>query len=440
MSEYYKNLSKLSQSIINEPQKNIERIQEILKKDDEVALLCLLKIFVNIVPLYKVKIIEDKIKHKKEYIKLQNYDKALYKYYKVYVTKLCKQNTEVSYKIANILLEKLDHFNFAERIISKVVKGCLENKKSCIEGIIMKVNNDTCGNSTMKILIELMDLDFGDKVYECLTNINILNEIKQDEIEKLEQTKEEKKKKRKLRSNKAGKDIEKSSLMSKTDKKIHREMKGLEKKYRTKDKEELEQTKNKMILKIVDCAMRIMFSIVKEKRERLYVYAFKGLTKYKRFIRAEFDEGLLIMLNEIIMNDNKEHKIYGCLCILELYGEKDFEFRQVLNSLYDLLTPFKYEITKDDESILYKLVTTMFLTKKQLQRDVNVMLHRMMQYCLLHKSFELQSIIKRIFVAYKIDKYDFEIMCNGVYDPEEKDTKIAAMHPFFEAHLLDRLD
>ncbi|KAM0678764.1 Nucleolar complex protein 3 [Binucleata daphniae] len=439
MSEYYKNLSQISQAIINEPQKNIDRLQELLKKNDEVALLCLLKIFVNIIPLYKIKIIEDQIKHKKEYIKLQNYDKALYKYYKIYVTNICKLKTALSYKIAVNLLLKLDHFNFAEKIISKVVKGCLENHKICIDAIISKIKNDTDGNSTMKIMIELMDFSFGDKVYECITNINILNEIKEEELEKIEETKTERKRKRKLKNNKYGKDIEKTSLLSKTDKKINKEMKSLQNKYRTKDKEELDNIRNKMILKIVDCAMRIMFMILKQKKESLYTYTFEGLMKYKRFIRKEFDEGLMIMLSEVIMNNSKEHKIYGSLCILDLYGDKDFEFRQVLNAVYDLLTPLKYNFTQNEKQEIYKIVDTMFLCKKQLKKDAQIFLQRLMQFCLLNVCYELQKLISRIVLLYKIDKYDLDVVCDGLYDPCESETKIVAMQPLYVSYTFDFL-
>ncbi|KAM0685936.1 hypothetical protein COBT_002846, partial [Conglomerata obtusa] len=292
--EYYKNLSQLSKQIINDPYKNINLIADILDTNDDITLLSLLKIFKNIIPLYKIKIIEDKIKHKKEYIKLHNHDKSLYHLYKKFVTRICNIETTVSYKIAVEILSSLDHFNFIEKIIGKIFKGCLrtvEIRKICADGIANKVKTDNVGESTLKILIELMEFMCTDEMYACIADVNIINHLTLEQISPVKKIeKEEKIKKRHLLKNILGKNIEKSSLKSKTDKKLDREMKKLDKKYRTKDKNELENENKKMLKKIVDNLMRIYFIILRDKKENLYCYCIEGLTKYNRFIAPEFNE------------------------------------------------------------------------------------------------------------------------------------------------------
>ncbi|KAM0673444.1 Nucleolar complex protein 3 [Gurleya vavrai] len=438
-TEYYKNLSKLSKLIINDPYKNITLIDDILKTNDDVTLLSLLKIFKNIIPLYKIKIIEDKINHKKEYIKLNNHDRSLFHFYKKFVNRICILNTKVSFVIAVEILKSLDHFNFIEKIIVKIIKGFDQSKdivKICADGIVGKLNTDEVGESTFKILIELLEFKGCKDVYRGLTDIKIMNKLELDDITIEKKTKEDKKKKRLLLKNIYGKEIEKSSLKSKTDKKIDIKNKKVEEKIRTKNKEEQDEAKKKMLGKIVDNAMRIFFIILKEEMIDLYTIAIQGLTEYRRFIKNSFMEGLMIMLEKIIIQENMYYKLHGSNCVLEIFGQNEFEFRNIINAVYDLLTPLKYSFTYHEKMILCNMIRKLFLFKRQSVSDVFTFLHRLMQNYLVDYHFELQIIIKEIINSYKIDVYDFDTINNGVYSFEESDTKLVAMLPLFECTTL----
>ena len=191
-------LAEICTKVINSPENNINKLGEVLsmtkqlKQDDSdfgLALLSLAKVFKNIVPLYKVRIHSDAVKHKNQNIKVSDFDRCLFSQYNLYIKELCNSELPESYRAAAELLRTVDHFNFADRIVAKVLKGSSLShpvSKLCYEVLVDRVQNDTIGDTIFIIIDKCLDCRFSHLLVEALVGSKYLEKCVQIRIEKEE--------------------------------------------------------------------------------------------------------------------------------------------------------------------------------------------------------------------------------------------------------------
>lgn len=441
--DYFKNLARTCTDVMNDPHKNIQNIFQYINKKDDITILALYKVFNNIIPLYKIKIKEDKIQHKKEFIKLQTFEKNLYHYYKLYIKTINKTDTIVSFKIAVELLS-FDHFNFTDVIIEKVFVGCNKHEVSniCVEAICKKLESDTIGEVTFKILLCLLEFKWCSKVYKGITNVNIINRLSAEDIKPKKEEKKEREiidanELKKFKKNKKRND--KRNIRSKADKKTDKEMAKIKKDLKIKNDKENEKETLKMLAKTVDNLMRIYFIILDEKKCDLYEFCYQGLVKYKRFIAFEFREGLYIYLSENAMQGKYDTRLKCMQTILSIYGEEIFEFKSLFLGLYELITPLKYNYSFEQRNQILDVLRKMLIDKRQSSKIIEVFLIRMMQFASTQSFEGIIIIINKILSSYKINIHDFEILQDSVYKIENDDYEKNGSLPFYGGSIIIKI-
>lgn len=434
----YTEFANLCSTVISDPTR-LSSLKPFLSSHDPVVLLSLYKVFKNIIPLYKLKIKEDKIQHKQSYIKLQTHEKTLYMLYKVYVNRISKSKTAVSFQIASLIMLELDHFNFAEKMINKVLIGTRNKdvKALCVDSIIQKVKSDTLGDSTFKIMLTLMEFDLCDEVYECIIQSNVVDSLTPALLEVVKVEKDPKVKL--LMKNKHGKGIEKSSLKSRQNKKDDVELNRINKNLLIEKEKKKADERIIVKRKLVDNLMRIYFMILNGKRESLYRFSFIGLGRYKRFIKTTHKDGLIIMLNEVLKESGNVNRVYACTCIIQIFGEEKFEFRNLIETVFELLAPLRYSFSADEKKIIVDVVHFLFLKNKQALRIVHIFLQRFLQFATLCFFPELEEVVEKMIKIYKCDIYDYDIVKNGVYDPECDSVEFVGNHPLYLGPLFEKL-
>lgn len=160
-------LEKECQNIVIDPENNLNLLNKILDEiNNPLSLPIYLKIFQSILPLYKIKIIEDRVKHSKEYERLKDYDKQILDCYRKYIQFIIKYDEYEAFKSASELLISFDHFNYVEKLIVKILKGTLHYSKEvqnlCHKTIEQKFK--ICNEISYKFLIQMMDLKYHPSV------------------------------------------------------------------------------------------------------------------------------------------------------------------------------------------------------------------------------------------------------------------------------------
>ncbi|MCA9750212.1 MAG: hypothetical protein KDH96_11305 [Candidatus Riesia sp.] len=77
MENFSEYLAEECMAIINKPENNIDRVDKLLNIKEFIELIHLspVKVFKNIIPLYKIRIYSDKAKHKNGCLDLTEYDR-----------------------------------------------------------------------------------------------------------------------------------------------------------------------------------------------------------------------------------------------------------------------------------------------------------------------------------------------------------------------------
>lgn len=428
----YTELANLCKTTITNPS-TLSTLKPFLNSHDPIVLLSLFKVFKNIIPLYKINIKEDTVKHKQSYIKLKSSEKVIYNLYKIYIERVKKSKQKVSFQIASMLMLELDHFNFAEKMINKVLEGT-KTEKYCVDAVLQKTGEDEKGDSTFKIMLALMEFNLCDAVYECITKVNVVDKLT---IEDYENTKTEKNIEKKdknikmLMNNKYAKGIEKSSLKSRKDKKDDVKNNKLTAKLLIEKEKKKEDDTVVIQRKIVDNLMRIYFMILNENRTKLYKYCFKGLPRYKRFIKNIHMNGLMMLLNNVLKNSDHVNRIQACMCIIEIFGEHKFEFRNIMDVVFEIMIPLRYDLSLVDKKILMEILGFLFIKNKQSNGVVCIFVQRILQFVTTFYLPELETLLTKIINFYKLDLYDFEIVKNGVYEIECDRIDFVRNHPLY---------
>ncbi|EJW03014.1 hypothetical protein EDEG_02596 [Edhazardia aedis USNM 41457] len=452
-------VAQICKDVIAFPDEKVDLLQKLFSKQNELTQLSLLKVFKNIVPLYKIKITEDKIQHCKEYIKIKEHDKKIYHYYKQYVNSIARSSTPISFKIAIDIVQNLDHFNFTEKMLNKVLKGTKSDdkiiKKMCIDAIVHKLKTDTLGDVTFKVIVELLTFNYCDEIYDSITNVNIINDITLEYLnindaenakdkqkganeESRSDTKNNKKlngKKDPLKTKKSKEFFKKYKLIGKKDKKMNLEMAKIQTKKKFEERLERDKERRKRFKTLVENLMRIYLIIFKEKKSALYKQALIGIKNYKRFIRYEFLEGLKILFDEILLDKSHTNVLFCAGCYLSIFGNNNYDFKTTLEGLYRILKPLRYNFDSIEIKILVQLLEFLFFFKKQNKARVEAFLHRIIQLVSLCYIPSLVDFSQKTISHYNIDVNDFEFVRNGIYDPNCDILDIVPFIPFYEASI-----
>ncbi|EOB13125.1 hypothetical protein NBO_169g0002 [Nosema bombycis CQ1] len=175
-----------------------------------------------------------------------------------------------------------------------------------------------------------------------------------------------------------------------------------------KQEEEKEEKRDKFVIhrKIVDGLQRLFFLILRDKMKNKFKSTFIGLSKYKKFIRNEFLEGLYVLLNDAIAISDYESKLYGIITTLEIYFTYKYDFKRLVEALYDIICPFNYNLKHEDFGLIEKCIEELFINYKQPIQRVFAIVHRLIILRCLRYSVKIKKIIQSLANVYEIDFSD----------------------------------
>lgn len=467
------NLEKLADDaseIIMNPEENINKISEIInlykKSQNDIILLTLTKIFKNIVPLYKIRIHSDVVKHKNQKISVSNFDKNLLEEYNKFMKILCSTDSNDSYKAAAELLKNLDHFNFADRLVAKVLIG--SNKKSvsefCLEVLLDKIRNDKIGDNVFIIIDKCLDCKFSHILVDALNNSIYLEnciQIRKDKVDYYEKENIEKRKKE-------GKEVFGKGFFKKTfsnEKKVLKEEKKrlkLQKEVRREERIEIGEINDKNYIKTVNALQRLYFTIFKTQNINCFKSSYQGIRKYITLIRKEFREGLYTLLNDSIkyesdiIKNNKEYNDFyndlnntkinasisscleGMFSVLEIYKTSGLDFKRIIDIFYYFVYPLNFNLEISDFEMIYKVGRILFIENIQPKNRIIALMQRLMILRVFRHSLVIPQLIKDLEVKYDIEIKDNEIKNKKVLENSEDIDKVGCK-PFYEYYLYKKM-
>lgn len=410
-------VSTVCESIINDPQTHADTIPSLIQALDtkdadyrKIVMLSLVKVFKNIVPFYKVRLHSNKVRGSGECAQLQHLDKSILHAYTEFVRRVVESADAISYKAACYLLESLDHFNLADRLVSKVLRGTLE--RSCVgfckETLEKKIRESTNMELVHSIVNEMCELRFHPSVLPILLEINVFE-----------------------------KGTDESSVQDSVveKKKRSRQRKGTDE---SNVQDSVEEKKKKALQsKIADGIIRICVSILRNKRLEFYEFVFCCLIKHKCLIRNDLFEGLSILLNEVLDTGDFRTKLASMQCILEIFSKRDYDFGTMVNTLFCIIDPGAY--SKKSLKELVFLIRNLFVSRRQPSARARSFLQRLLQLCLIRHVPELKDVIEEMRQAYNFDYRDAVTVGSGVYLQNGKRIDQMAEKPFYEYFLYRRI-
>lgn len=410
-------ISTVCESIINDPHTHASTIPSVIQALDsedadyrKIVMLSLVKVFKNTVPFYKVRLHSNKVRGSGECAQVQQFDKNILHAYTEFVSRVVESTEAISYKAACYLLESLDHFNLADKLVSKVLRGTL--KRSCVafckETLEEKIREGTNIELVHSIVNEMCELRFHPSVLLILLEINVFEKstdegIVQDSVVK--------KKKRSLQRKSTDEGSVQDSVVEKKKRSLER--------------------------KIADGIIRICISILRNKRLEFYEFVFCCLIKHKCLIRHDLFEGISILLNEALDADGSRTKLASMRCILEVFSKRDYDFGTMVNTLFCIIDPGAY--SKENLEELVFLIRNLFISRRQPSARARSFLQRLLQLCLIRHVPELKNVIDEMRQAYNFDYRDAVIVGSGVYFPNGKRIDQMAEKPFYEYFLYKRI-
>ncbi|KAL0266154.1 UNVERIFIED_CONTAM: hypothetical protein PYX00_011870 [Menopon gallinae] len=364
------NISTVCEAIINDPHTHVGTVPLVIQaldaKDAEyrnIVMLSLVKVFKNIIPLYKIRLHSNKVRGSGECAQLQEFDKNLLHAYTGFVKRIMRCSEAISYRAACYLLESLDHFNLADRLISKMLRGTLERscRNLCVEILGRKVRESTDMELVYSIISEMCSLKFHPPVLRILLEMNTFEDSADDS------------------------DMQDGSS---------------------------EKTRKAMQRKIADGVTRIYISILRNQRRDFYEFVFCCLTKHKNLVRSDLLEGLGMLLNDTLSAGDIRTKLSCMQCILEIFGKQDYDFGVMVSTLFDIIDPGTYTKTGSDELVF--LVRSLFVLRRQLPARARAFLQRLLQLCLIRHMPELREIIEEMKQSYSLDYRDAITVGSGI--------------------------
>jgi len=472
MEMFSEKLAEICTEVINNPESNISRIGEVLsmtkklKEDDTgLALLSLAKVFKNIVPLYKVRIHSDVVKHKSQNIKVSIFDKCLFSQYNVYIKELCNSELPESYKAAAELLRTVDHFNFSDRIVAKVLRGSSLShpvSKLCLEVLVDRIKNDIIGDTIFIIIDKCLDCRFNHLLVEALIDSKYLEKCVQIRIEKEEYYNKQRIEERKRAKREIfGKGFfAKKRIIDKKEKKEEKTRLKLQSEVRGVEEGEISAINEKNYVKTVNALQRLYFTILKEKYTNCNKSVYIGVRKYIKIIRKEFHEGLYTLLVGSIrdcydkcVSSLREYKEFelayynnyilasleGMSTIFEIYGQNGIDFKRILDVYFYIVHPTNFHTNISDFELVSFIGRCFFIRIEQPKQRIVALLQRLMVTRSLRFIPVLDLFIKDLEVKYDIDFSDHEIKSRNAYDSDVSDIDNVPNKPFYEYFLYKKM-
>lgn len=315
-------ISKMCEQVMNSPENNINSLKRVITSNDENSQLCFAKVFASICPMYKIR--TGKVKHKNIDDDVEDFDLEVLELYNTFLKKFLKQDTAHSFKIAAYLLNELDHFNFVDRLVAKVILGLNreETRIICLNTLKERILNDQNGEVVALILDQALDYTVCGEICHALLKSPYLGkcvEIKHNLVNKYNPSAQIKKKEKRVKT--------KRKQLRGKDKKAEKERYLKEKETKKIEAEEMGELDNKTYTKVANGLQRLYFTSLKEKQ--FISTVCKGLRQYQTLIRQEFHEGLLFLLQEN-MNINTTSINEVVTTILSMFNKSGIDFTKVL--------------------------------------------------------------------------------------------------------------
>lgn len=433
--------------IINNPEEQIHEVESLLnmKEHRELIMLSLAKVFKNIAPLYRIRLHSNKIKHKNQDLSVSQFDRLLFKYYNLYVKEVCSSDKPESFIAAAELLRSLDHFNFSDRLVAKVLLGTTKFPKIagvCVEVLVDRIQNDPSGETIFMIIDQCLDYRFSHLIVKALLESKYLEKCVEIRITKEEYyEKESIERRKKEKKEKTGKGFFKRNfLIDKKERKEEKKRLQLQSKVREEEKQELNPINEKNYIRTVNALQRLYFTIFKNHHRDCFESSFLGIRKYIRIIRKEFHEGLYTLMVDCIKISNEDVSAVteGVLTIYEIYKENGYDFKRILDVLYQIVSPLNVIAVGEIEG-LCKAIRNMFLNVKQPKLRAIVFLQRLLQYRITRFVPLFDQLIKDIEVKYDIEFDDFEMKTVKTAETQSNDIDKVILRPFYEYYLFKKM-
>lgn len=428
-------------AIINSPESSIRTVSEIMSRHNcsKAALLALGKVFKNIVPLYKIRIHSEKTKHKTAELDISEYDRELCFQYNAYIKALCASPDHSSFCCAAELLPKLDHFNFADRLVAKVFAGTQlrgSTGRICLNSIVAEIKDNTSGDTLFMILDQCLDRKYSPELVAALLDSPYLHTCVSIRIEKeLKYDKEriEQRKRLKRLEKKAGKGFfAKKYVLGKNERKEEKER--LKKQQEVKEEEVtgMDSISEQNYIRTANALQRLYLTILKEKNRECYSATFRGLREYTKLIRKEFREGLYVLLHDAIAEVSASEAFEGISCVLHVYATSGLDFKRIINHLYGLIHPLSCRLSSDDFRRLGPIFRQLFIMNRQPIGRVHVFIQRLMLLRSVRFIDAIPAIVKELEVSYNVDLTDNAFKNKSTVNYDKEDVDLVPSKPIFE--------
>lgn len=450
--------------IINRPEEKLDQLGNLLPLLESAAdgsadtiLLAVAKVFKNVAPLYRIRAHSDKVKHRNGELPTSPFDTRLLHHYNAYMRHLCASTTPTSYKAACVLLSSLDHFNFSDRLISKVLLGSNHNSPAvsglCCDTLVDRVKEDSTGETVFMIVNQCLDYRHSHRIVGALLESDYLGKCLTTRIEREE--KYDKKDKKALAREKES--IARKGYFARAkvyDQKARKDEKQLVlQRRRTQQSEEdsLKPIDDKNYVRTVNALQRLYFTILKGKLTDCFSATFRGLRKYSRLIRKEFREGLLVLLNESLASEpaaTDEHTadahdaVRGHLecvkTIVHFYLEAGVDMKKPINTLYRWAHLFMAAEHCED---FCGIVKQLFIDEKQTGARALALAQRLMQCSCMRYQPRVIGLIRMIEARYDLDYSDGETRGGTRASPDASGDDIDRVEhrPLYEYFLYKRM-
>ncbi|ORX99050.1 nucleolar complex-associated protein 3 [Basidiobolus meristosporus CBS 931.73] len=375
-------LAELAQEIIEDPEKNIEKLKglrDIAKEQNSTikkfAFLTQLAVYKDIIPGYRIRNYTEQeltAKLSKDVKKLRNYEETLLQNYQAYLQSL--ENAHKNHNDPNVepddlsivairclcdLLTSVTHFNFRLNIMTVIIsrmgtKHPNKISEMCCQAVIELFQNDESGEASedaVKLIAKMIKSKaylVNDEALNTFLHLRLRDElvIHQDDDKSIKR----KKKDRAHRSRKARK-------IAKENKEIEKEMKEAEAEidYDHKRKVQTETLKH---------VFTTYFRILKHAQTSpLLPSVLEGLAVFGHLINVDFFQDLLKVLKKIMAADeeNPDQMVLSTrsslLCILTAFqilsgqGEAlNIDLKDFFEHLYSVMMPLALNMNVDGQS------------------------------------------------------------------------------------------
>jgi nucleolar complex protein 3 len=432
--------------IIADPGKNIGGVYELLQLCRNVSTgeslrgtiyLSVMKVFLNIVPLYRVRTLKEAVKHKNDTLHVRECDKEVLRGYNAYIKMVVEDRSRESYIAACEVLRSLDHFNCIDKIISKLLLGTTEKRgisTLCCSAIKEKIMENRLGETVHLILNLMLDYNYSAAILEYLLEIPSLDLYLRSDLEKQEERHSE---------NARVSGRERDSIFRRKaihDKKVRKEdkMRRMEEIVaRFEEREEVTRDEFANHKKVADALQRLYFTILKEKDSRRYKFTFMGISKYRKAVRPAFLEGLYILLNDAIEDASCDAKIQGILAVLKIYGGAGYDFKRLVDALYAALHPLNFEVLDLDGAA--QAARLLFVRTRQPKARAYALISRLIHCACVRPLPMFCSLIAELASSYDVEFGDCEDIRHAEYNHDVRDIDLVPVTAFYEYYLYRRL-